>query len=76
MEQLEKLTSDSGDSFGGLHHSHRIINILNKQIEQKLAIVNEKRSSLETLSKRLEDFNQSLNQVSFFNKQSVTVLNY
>jgi flagellar biosynthesis chaperone FliJ len=63
MEQLEKLATSGDFSLGGLQHKQRLINVLNKQIEQKNEALNEKQTEIDKLKENMESINQNLNKV-------------
>ena len=63
MDQLEKLASSGNDALGGLQHKQRLINILNKQIEQKQADLNEKKTEIQKINQNLEALNQDFSNV-------------
>ncbi len=50
---------------GGSTHKKRLINVLNKQIEQKEGEINEKKNHIEGLEKVLEKSREKFNGVIF-----------
>ncbi len=59
MEQLDKLSETSGGV-----HMQRSINILNKQIEQKIMEINEKKDGTLKIQGVLEEFETKFNEVN------------
>lgn len=64
-EQLEKLVASGDMSVGGYQHKQRLVNILNKQIEQKENSLNEKQTELEQLKQQAETYSEKLKNVIF-----------
>lgn len=60
---MEKLATSGDVSLGGLQHKQRLINVLNKQIEQKNEALNEKQSEIDRLKESMEVLNENLNKV-------------
>jgi hypothetical protein len=63
MEQLEKLATSGDASLGGMQHKQRVINVLNKQIEQKKEALNEKQSEIDNMKKNLETESKNMEEV-------------
>lgn len=66
IENLEKLAASGDISAGGFQHKQRLINILNKQIEQKEASLNEKQNELNELKETFQYLKQEHLKVSFY----------
>jgi hypothetical protein len=60
LDQLDKL-----GEMGGGAHKQRLINVLNKQIEQRESLIGEKRSEIEGLEKKLGKSREKIDQVIF-----------
>ncbi len=60
MEQLDKLS----EANGGIHQQ-RLINILSKQIEQKVLDINQKKQETLKIESDLEEFKNKLKTVRF-----------
>ncbi len=59
IEQLDRLSETSGGM-----HKQRLINIMNKQIEQKTAEINEKKESVSKVDCALDELKVKLDDVS------------
>lgn len=63
IDQLEKLAASGNETLGGLQQKQRIINILNKQIEQKQTDLNDKRAEINKMNESLEVLNKNFAEV-------------
>jgi hypothetical protein len=67
IEELEKLVASGDLSVGGFQQQQRLINVFNKQIEQKQSLLDEKQQEIDRFKSKLEEVNEKLNKVSSFN---------
>lgn len=67
IDQLEKLLSsaDGVKGLGGFQHQQRLVNIMNKQIEQKEAALAEKRQEKESLQQKQNELEKNISDVIF-----------
>lgn len=60
---MEKLAASGNESLGGLQQKQRIINILNKQIEQKQTDLNDKQAEINKMNESLKVLNKNFAEV-------------
>ena len=66
IEMLEKLASSGEGVSGGFQHKQRLLNFLNKQIEQKENSINEKKAEVLELNKVADESKNKLNIVNIY----------